>query len=175
MLKELNTLNPFFEEPEREFNIREIARILKVSPATASKDLKEFSRGQILGERKDRGYIFYKADLESQKYRDLKIYYNINKIRKSGLIEELNNLYLKPTIILFGSFSTGLDRETSDIDLVVISENKEEFSLKEKFEKKLKREIQIFNVKNLKELRNNGLINNVLNGIILQGEIDEFK
>ena len=30
------------KQPEREFNVREFARLLKISPATASKQLKEF-------------------------------------------------------------------------------------------------------------------------------------
>lgn len=175
MLKELNILKYFFEEPNREFNIRELARITKISPPTISKKLKNFAKEFILSEKKERGFIFYKANLESTNYLDLKVYYNIHKIRNSGLIEELNNFYLKPTIILFGSFSTGLDTETSDIDLTIISENTEEFQLKDKFQKKLKREIQIFNIKELKDLNNKNLVNNILNGIMLQGEINGFK
>lgn len=171
MLKELNTLRYFFEEPNREFSVRELARILKISPATASKQLKEFSKKNILTERSERGFIFFKSNIDSQKYRDLKVFYHIFKIRNSDLIAELNKFYLKPTIILFGSFSTGFDTETSDVDLVIISENKKEFPLKERFEKKLKRELQIFNISNFKELKNKNLINNVLNGIVLQGEI----
>ena len=41
MFKELNTMKIFLEEPNREFNIREASRILKIAPATASKELKE--------------------------------------------------------------------------------------------------------------------------------------
>jgi predicted nucleotidyltransferase len=175
MLKELNTLEPFFKEPEREFNVREFARITKISPATASKKLKELFKEKLLTERKDRGFTFYKAYLESTNYRNLKIFYNKQIIYESKIIEELNNFYLKPTIILFGSFSTGLDTETSDIDLVIISENKKQFPKLKYFEKKLKREIQIFAIKNFKELKNGDLINSVLNGNVIQGEINGFE
>ena len=113
----------------------------------------------------------YKSNIESEDYIDLKKYYNIKKLRDSGFIEELNNFYLKPTIILFGSMSNGLDVGSSDIDLVIVSEKKQEFSKIKEFEKKLKREIQMFVVKELKELKNKHLINNVLNGVILQGEL----
>ena len=75
--------------------------------------------------------------------------------------------YLTGTPIMINSFR----RFHPDIDLVIISENTKEFPNLKIFEKKLNREIQIFAVKNLKNLKNNHLINNVLNGIILQGEV----
>ena len=171
MIKELNILNPFFEEPTKEFNVREIARTIKISPATASKRLKKLVKEEILIERKERIYKLYKSNLESYPYKDLKVYYNIKKLRESSLIEELNKFYLKPAIVLFGSSSVGLDTETSDIDLLIISEKTKEFPDIGKFEKKLKRKIQFFTVKNIKGLKNKHLINNAVNGITIQGEI----
>jgi len=171
MFKELNILALFFESPTREFNVREAARILKISPATTSKELKKLANQGILKERMERRFNFYKSNLDNYLYRDLKIFYNKKKVKNSGLIEELNQYYLKPTIVLFGSFSHGLDTETSDIDLLVISEKTKDFEDIEKFEKRLKRKIQIFVVKDIKNLKNEHLINNVLNGIILQGEL----
>jgi len=122
MFKELNILKLFFEEPGREFNVREVARLAKTAPATASAKLKEFEKNSILKHRKERMLGLYKADLESASYRDLKVYYSIRKIRESGLIESFNEFYIKPTIILFGSCSKGIDTETSDMDIVIISE-----------------------------------------------------
>ena len=171
MFKEINMLKLFFEEPTREFNAREVARIAKTAPATASSKLKEFAKQSILKHRKERMLDLYKADLESSPYRDLKLYYIIRKLRESGLIESLKEFYLKPVIILFGSCSKGIDTETSDIDIAVISEKTKEFPSREEYGKKLKREIQLFAVKSLKELRNEHLISNVLNGIILEGEL----
>jgi len=124
MFKEMNVLKLFFESPGREFNVREVARISKITPATASKRLKELKGKGILRHRKERILDLYKADLESDEYRDLKVYYTIRKIKQSGFIETLNQLYLKPTIVLFGSASTGFDTETSDIDLLVLTETK---------------------------------------------------
>ncbi|MBN1156628.1 nucleotidyltransferase domain-containing protein, partial [Candidatus Woesearchaeota archaeon] len=112
----------------------------------------------------------YKADIDSQDYRDFKMFYAIRNIRESGLIESLNDFYLKPTIVLFGSAASGIDTETSDIDLVVISEKTERIADLAKFEKKLRRKIQVFNITNIKELGNN-LANNVLNGITIQGKV----
>ena len=96
----------------------------------------------------------------------------IRKIKDSGFLDALNKFYLKPTIILFGSSSLGMDTETSDFDLLVISEKTKKIPNLETFENKLNRKIQLFVVKNIRELRNKHLINNVLNGIVIQGEIE---
>jgi len=170
MFKELNILKIFFESPTKEFNVREAARILNIAPATASSQLKSFAKNGFILERKERNLILYKANLENSEYIEAKKYYNMLKIRESGIIEELDRFYIKPTIILFGSASEGLDIENSDIDLVIISENTKLMNV-EKFEKKLNREVQMFAVKNIKDLGNPHLINNIINGTVLQGEI----
>ncbi|MBI2547946.1 nucleotidyltransferase domain-containing protein [Candidatus Woesearchaeota archaeon] len=171
MFNKINILKLFFEEPTREFNVREVARIVKISPATASKELKGLVKKRMLHERKERMLNLYKADLESDACRDLKIYYNICKMKSSNLIESLNNFYLKPVIILFGSCASGTDTETSDFDLLVISEKTKEFPDIKSYEKKLNRKLQLFVVRDVKDLKNEHLINNVLNGMSVQGKI----
>ena len=161
----------FFDYPTREFNVREAARILKIAPATASKELKSLAKQGLLKGRKERILNLYKANIENSLYRDLKIFYNIRKIKDSMLLDSLNRYYLKPAIVLFGSASSGIDTETSDFDILVVSERKNILPDKEKFEKKLKRKLQLFVVREIKDLNNEHLINNVLNGIVLQGEI----
>jgi len=171
MFKNINTLQLFFEEPAREFNVREVARLIKVAPATASKQLSSLAKSNILQEREERRFKLYKANLNSEHYKDLKIYYNIRKIRESGLLAALDNFYLRPAVVLFGAASHGLDTETSDFDLLVISEKTQEFAENKKFEKILGRPLQIFVFKNIKDIKNKHLLNNMLNGIVLQGEV----
>lgn len=172
MFKELDILKLFIEEPSREFNLREVARILKIAPGTAGKKLKRFFKLGILKWKKERNFDLYKANMEEDIYKDLKIFYNIRKLRESGFIESLNKFYLKPTIVLFGSAAFGIDNETSDFDILVISEKTKEFNELNKFENKIKRKIQLFAVKNISDLKNKHLINNVINGIVIQGEIN---
>ena len=171
MFKELNNLRLFFEFPSREYNVRDVARNLKIAPATASKELKILAKKGILKRRVYKNFNFYKANLDSDFYRDLKVFYTLRQIKESGLIESLNKLYLKPTIILFGSASVGMNNDTSDLDILIISENIQEFVDLKKFEKNLNTKIQLFIVKDIKDLKNRHLINNVLNGIVIQGEI----
>lgn len=171
MFKELKLLKVFFEAPLKEFNVREIAREIKITPATASKELKALVKKKILQVRFERVYHLYKANLEEDSYRDFKLWYNLRKIKESGLLEEINRFYLKPTVIFFGSGANGLDTENSDLDLLIISEKKMDFPNLKLWEKKLNRKLQLFTVTNIKELGNKHLINNVLNGFVLQGEI----
>ena len=171
MFKELNTLKMFFEEPTKEFNVREVSRFLKIAPATASKELKCLAKKGLLKEKKERIYNFYSSNLDDELYKDMKVFYNIRKIKDSKLLEELNRFYLKPTVVFFGSSAFGLDIKESDFDLLIISEKNQEFPELKKFEGKINRRIQLFLVKDIKDLKNPHLINNILNGIILQGGI----
>ncbi len=171
MFEELNTLRPFFEEPSKERNVREVARLLHIAPATASTKLKRLSKQGVLKEIQQRIYTFYKANLDNELYRDLKVWYLTRKIKDSRLIEELNKTYFKPPIILFGSAAYGLDTETSDIDVCIISEKSEKFSHLDIYEKKLNRRIQIVLFPSIKKISNKHLLNNIVNGHIIQGEI----
>ena len=171
MFKNLNMLKLFFEEPNREFNVREVARILKIPPATASKRLREMKKEGLLKERQEKMLILFRANLEEEPYRELKFFYNMKKLRESGLIDALNKFYLKPTIVLFGSAAHGLDTETSDFDLLIISEKKKDFPNMKDFQKKLNRDLQLFVVREMNELGNEKLINSIMNGIVIQGEI----
>jgi len=171
MFNELNILKVFFESPNKSFSVRDIAKIVKITPATASKQLKELAKREFISYKHERAADLYKANLDNEAYRDLKVYYNIRKLKESGFIDALNKFYLKPAVILFGSTAKGIDTEESDFDVVVISEKTTVFPEIKKFEKKLCKGIQMFNVKELKELKNEHLINNVINGIKIQGEV----
>ncbi len=170
MFKYLNIIKIFFESPSKEFTTREIARKAKVATATASKILKELKKKGMLKSRKMKNMVLYRANLESDLYRDAKIFYNIRKIKESGLLEKINQVYLKPTVVFFGSAANGLDVENSDFDLLIISEVKKEIELS-KFERKINRKIQLFVTEDIHKIKNKNLINSILNGIVIQGEI----
>jgi len=170
MFNNLNILEMFFQEPGREFNVREVARLTNKAPATVSKKLKQLEQKKILKMRSERGFDLYSADLLSDSYKDIKTYYTIRKIRESGIIDALNRYYLKPTIALFGSSAIGMDAELSDIDMLIVSEKTKRMDTS-RYEKIIKRHVQLFCVKEIRDLKNEHLINNVLNGITLQGKL----
>lgn len=75
MLKIFNDLEPFFKDRLRRINIREYARICKISPPSASKLLAELEKEGLLIREKEYNYIFYKANLKSSLFRKLlKVY-----------------------------------------------------------------------------------------------------
>ena len=167
MLKIIYNLHPFFEDCYRRINVREYAKLLKISPPTASKLLTNYHKEGLIGMRKERNYIFFFANKESKLFIDLSRIYWQNKL--SELVSFLKKELVLPTIILFGSVAKAEVTKDSDIDIAVIS-RKKELGLK-LFEKKLKRKIQVFLFQSLKDIKNKELANNILNGCVLFGRI----
>lgn len=170
----LTILKTFFEYPNRKISIRELSRILKINHTTIRQYLNKFVKGGFLSSKKEGVYSFYQMVL-NKKTLNLKLYYNLEKIRESNIIENLEKNYDLPVIVLFGGYSSAMDDATSDVDLCLISNIKKEFST-EKYEKKLNRKVSIhkFNKTSWKKTKksNPNLINNICNGIVLSGELE---
>ncbi|MAG77828.1 hypothetical protein CL616_00520 [archaeon] len=170
----MDIIKYFIDEPEREFHVRELAKLTKKSPTTVSKYLKQLEKEKILILEKKLNHLFFKANNESSKFKDQKLFHNIKIIRKSGLTKYLNNIYHPEVIILFGSFAKAENIERSDIDILVITPSKKEANL-EKFENKLNHKIQLFlhSKKDIK-IMNKKLLNTFINGIKLSGYWELF-
>ena len=179
ILKMEKIIEPFIRESEREFHVREVAKLLNKSPTTISKYLKEYKSKKILISESKLNHLLFKADTSSKEFKQLKLNYNFSSINKSGIIEFLENYFNQPeAIVLFGSFSKAEDNKNSDIDLLIISSKKQEPNL-EKFEKKLKHKIQLFvhsrdELNQLKKV-NKELFNNWINGITIKGYFEVIK
>jgi len=167
MLNIINNLKPFFEDCYKRINIREYSRLMKISPPTASKILLEYNKKGLLSIEKEKNYIYYYAKKESKDFIDLsRIYW---RLKLSDFLDYLNNNLLSQSIILFGSLAKAETKQDSDIDLCIFAHKKE---LKiERFEKKLKRKIQIFFFDSIEKINNKELSNNIINGYILNGRI----
>jgi len=173
-----NILNLFIKEPEKQFHVRQISKVLNKSPTTVSKYLKEFEKRYILKSEKKLNHLLFKANVENEKFKQLKLNYNLNLLYDSGLISYIiKELNYPKAIILFGSFSKAENMSTSDIDLLIISPSKEEINLN-KFEERLGHKIQLFirskkDIEKMKE-KNKELLNNCINGITLYGFWEVF-
>ncbi len=174
-----NIIEYFIREPNREFHIRELAKLSKISPTTVSKYLKQLSNRGILLSKKRYNHSLFRANAENPNFKDLKLFYNIKILRESGLINHLIDIFNHPeAIILFGSFRKAEDTPKSDIDLLIITPIKKEPNLT-KFEKKLRHKIQIFlyshqDMEKMK-VKNKELLNNMINGIVLSGFWEVFR
>jgi len=173
MERKLTILKPFFEDPNRKFSIRELSRILKINHTTVRQYLNKLVKEELLSSKKERVYLFYHLIL-SRKTLNLKLYYNLEKVRNSNLIEELEKAYDLPVIVLFGSYAFARDDVNSDIDVCLISNVEKEF-LAEKYEKSLNRKISLHKFSKdswgKAKKSNPNLVNNVCNGIVLSGEL----
>jgi len=146
-------LRIYFENPGKEFTVREASSLTKIPKSTVHKILIEIKKG-----------IYFSDELY---FKNLKTNYYTNQLFSSGLIGFLIDNLNPSLIILFGSFRKGESDKDSDMDVFVESQIKKEIDLK-KFEKKIGHKIDLFVETSLEKLNSN-LFNNVVNGIKLYG------
>ena len=169
-------LRPFIKEPEREFHVRELSKLLGKSPTTVSKYLKKYESDGILISKSKLNHLLFRANTESSRFKQIKLNYNLTSLNESGLIEYLTEKFNHPeSIVLFGSFSKAEDNKNSDIDLLIISPKKKELDLGN-YEKKLSHKIQLFihsreEFESIKD-KNKELFNNWINGIVVYGYLE---
>ncbi|MFH1358955.1 MAG: nucleotidyltransferase domain-containing protein [archaeon] len=169
----------FIKEPETEFHVRQISKLLNKSPTTVSKYLKKLEKEGVLVSEKKLNHLLFKANAESQKFKRLKLNYNLEKLSESSIVSYLAEEFNHPeAIVLFGSFSKAENIARSDIDLLIVSSLKKEINL-EKFERKLGYKIQLIlhskkEIDKMKE-KNKELMNSIINGITLYGFWEVFR
>ncbi len=163
----------FLINPSAKLRVRQIERELKLPLPSVIRYVKELEKEEILKSQKVANIQFFTSN-RGQKFFIEKKLFNIKKIYSSGLIDYIKQELSNPAIAFFGSFSLGEDLESSDIDLYIETPSKKKLNL-EKFEKSLKRKIQVFSYENLNKIPNKELRNNVINGVVLNGFIEVFN
>ena len=166
--KKLKIMELFFEEPTKNFQLREIGRITHIAVTSVKKYLKELVKENLIIMDNSTLYISYIANESNLMFRLYKQQTMIVKIYSSGLINYLSDETLPKCIILFGSVCKGEYTKKSDIDLFIQSSEKL-LNLK-RFEKKLSHKINILFEDKLSNL-NKELSNNLINGIVLNGYV----
>ncbi|MBC8500585.1 MAG: nucleotidyltransferase domain-containing protein [Nanoarchaeota archaeon] len=159
-------LNMFFEQPTRNFHIRELSRILNIPKTTVSYHINDLLKKEIVIKQKKGTFTSFKANETSELYRFYKRQAFLKKIIQSKLLDHLEAQTTPKCIILFGSFAKAEHNQNSDIDLF-IQAKETKIDLK-KFEKHLKHKINILFEENPKNLSPE-LLNNIINGIKLRG------
>jgi len=164
-------LELFFDAPTKYFQLREISRIVKIGLPSVVNHVKRLEKEGLVKKEKVQVYNAYKAN----KNERFKLYKKLNmlmRLEESGLMEFLKEKCCPGVIVLFGSASRGEDIESSDIDLLMwAKEEKLELS---KFEKKLKRMINLFFEEKLDKIPHE-MMNNIINGVVLSGYLKVLK
>jgi predicted nucleotidyltransferase len=146
MSKVLDIMFCYVDGYHNYFSGRELAKKLKISPQTALNHLKGLVKDKILSTDVRGKSIFYSLNLSNfATLTLLKItedYFSYSALRNF----ELNSIISKfmpftDTIIVFGSFVLGKQKEGSDLDLIIVGSSKKELINKEK--KIFPREINI--------------------------------
>lgn len=162
----INIFDFICKNPEKWIHIRKASRELKISPNTFRKNISLLEKKGVIEKKKQGNMILYRANMENEKYKQMKQLNNLKNIYFSGIVDFLFDYYTPNAIILFGSYSRGEDISTSDIDIAVLTPNKKRPDL-EKFEKKLNRrvELSLFTFDDISK----EFLNNLINGIVLKG------
>ncbi len=165
-INKLKIMKIFFEEPSKNFQIREISRLSKIAVTSVKKYLNELLDESFIIKDKNTLYPSYVSNQQNTMFRVYKQFYVIIKIHESGLLEYLTDIFHPRCIILFGSMAKGEYNKSSDIDLFVQSDEKKVNLIK--FEKILKHNINIICEENINKLSQE-LSNNIINGIKIYG------
>jgi predicted nucleotidyltransferase len=157
-------------------NLREIARVLGVSPTAVSNSLELLEKEQLIKITRSKKIRLLSIQLnrDNNLVIELKRAENLKMIYESGLNNFLFNQFPGTTIVLFGSYSKGEDvwigentENRSDIDIAIIGSKHIDVDLTN-YENKLERTININFYISWKEIHKH-LKENILNGIILEG------
>lgn len=159
-------------------NLREISRLLEVSPNAVSKALKKLEEENIISIKRNQHINLFSIQLNrnNNKVIEIKRTENLKILYESNLPDFLIYNFPGRTIILFGSYSFGEDTlkenndGNSDIDIAIIGGKEKDHDLS-KFEKILERKITINFYDSWKNIHKH-LKDNILNGIVLHGGVD---
>lgn len=162
----------FFTHPTARLRVRQIERETKAPLPSVIRYAKELEKEGVLKATDIAGVKLYSADRASKEFLFEKSIFNIRMLRSSGLVDYITENCHNPAIIVFGSYARGEDIESSDIDLYAETEK---INSIEPFEKKLGHKIQLFCYKDIKEVKNKGLADNIINGIKLNGFLEVFE
>jgi len=137
--------------------------------------IKILIKENLIIKNKEKGKMpYYIANRDYEKFRSEKRIYGLNLLKE--LFDHLQSLKEVKTAILFGSFARGDWSNSSDIDLFVYGDIRN-FE-KGLFESKIKREIQLFNYKNAREIKEDldpKVFLNIATGFNIKGTLEPFE
>ncbi len=121
-ITQLKVLRHFFSAPNETFYLREMARLLNMSPMTVKRSLDTLVGDDLIVREEIKNQILYRANVDSQAFRYAKIAYNLSWLEKNSVAESLvENVPGTTSIVLYGSYAKGENDRHSDLDLLIIS------------------------------------------------------
>ena len=164
----MRLLDFFISNPTGKFFEREISRKTGISVGSINSMTKKFLSYNLIKMEEKGRLNFYQANMNNSLVKQFKVIFNIFEIYE--LLERIRPF--SKMAIMYGSCSTGTDTEDSDIDIFILSEEKERIKNDiSKLRKNIKRKISpiIMNVNEYNSLKKEDKIfyDNINRGIIL--------
>lgn len=142
-------LDVFFKEPTSIHFIKEISRKIKLAPTSVRNIVKGLLKEGMIVKKKASPFDGFVANRDNERFIFCKRAFNILSLFE--LKEEIKRQIYPKSIILFGSYSMGEDVESSDIDILVLTNVEKAINLK-KFEEFLNRKINLIFLKEINDL-----------------------
>lgn len=124
--KSFEILSLFTKGYDKEYYIREVERLVKISSRTALLALDDFEKSGIL-ESKSRGkiknYYIKKSSLSREFFILAEQYKKVRFFERNHLVREIFDKidnFLDGLVIVFGSYAKGKEKKDSDLDLFII-------------------------------------------------------
>ncbi len=136
----------FLANPNTAFHIKQLARILNVSPASVSDAVKSFEEDGLLSKEEKGLAHIYRLNADNSVVAPLKKAYGIALVLSSKpeekFIEVDSNII---SLALFGSYAEGSFDEKSDIDFIIVTPTRKEMLIKAAkiLEEELQKEVSL--------------------------------
>ena len=172
----------YFTNPDSEYYLRELERILGFSAANIRRDLVRLMASGLFKTRRQGNLLYYRLNKDHPLYEELKTIIAKTVGVEGSLKEIINSISGIQAAALYGSFGSGAETADSDIDILIIGEPDEDTLVQkiDLLEKQIKREIN-YVIYSPAEYRKraqakDSFIVNVLERpkIMLKGSIDEI-
>jgi len=161
----------FFRNPMKNFQLREISRLVGLSLPTVISHVSLLEKEGLVKRVSGGVYDSFKANMDSPDFRMYKKLDTIQTLEKEVLPLLIKECSYPTAVVLFGSAARGEDVEKSDIDLLVLA--KEKAIDLSKWEEKLNRRISLLFIdkRDIKK-EDKELLNNLVNGVVLYGVLE---
>ncbi len=123
---DLKILSLFTKNYEKEYYIREVEKLIKVSSRTALVTLAKLEKKGILESKtkgKIKAYSIKKTVLSREFFLLTEQYKRIEFLEKNHIVKEViekTEEYLQGIVIVFGSYAKGIQKEDSDLDIFIV-------------------------------------------------------
>jgi predicted nucleotidyltransferase len=167
--KQVQILEIFFNNPEKSFYLRQLARMLRVEPGVFQKDINKLVKNALLTSEFQANSRFFKLNKNYPLYQEIKNVF-FKTVGAEGRLKRLFSQLKKIEFaFIFGSYAEGKEDSLSDIDIMIIGNINEKDFISEliKIEEQLDREINyhIYTKQDLqKKIKDkNSFIKNIIN------------